>query len=217
MTKLLILGAYGQIARIIEDRVLNEDTFQDIELTLFLRNSSRLNNLADYGNRVHIIEGDINNADAVSAAMKGQDIVFVATVDTDSNNTLTKNVISGMKANNITRVIAASSIGIYNEEPNPKFAKWNQSMLSGAIPAMRQADELLHQSGLNFTTTRFGWLTNDSEINYDVTKKGEKFAGVSGSRKSMADAVLTIISDSSRYENETIGIANPDTKNDSQA
>lgn len=217
MTRLLILGAYGQIARIIENRILNEDAFQDVELTLFLRNSSRLNNLLDFGNRVHIIEGDINDADAVSDAMKGQNLVFVATVDTDSNNILTKNVIAGMKTNNITRVIAASSIGIYNEEPNPKFAKWNQSMLSGAIPAMRQADELLRQSGLNFTTTRFGWLNNGSEINYDITKKGEKFAGVSGSRKSMADAVLTIISDPSQYEKETIGIANPDTKNDSQA
>lgn len=216
MKKVLILGAYGQIARIIENRILNEDKYSDIELTLFLRNSSRLNDL-DKSNRVHIIEGDINNEEAVSNAMKDQNIVFIATVDTNSNNTLTKNVIAGMKANNINRVIAASSIGIYNEEPNPSFAQWNQSMLSGVIPPMRQADELLRQSGLNYTTARFGWLNNNSNIKYDITKKGEKFCGVSGSRESMADAILTIIADPSLYENETIGIANPDTKNDSQA
>jgi len=39
MKKVLILGANGQVARIVENRVLKEQP--DVELTLFLRNSSR--------------------------------------------------------------------------------------------------------------------------------------------------------------------------------
>ena len=41
MTKnVTILGANGQIARLVEDRLINED--KDIHLTLMLRNASRL-------------------------------------------------------------------------------------------------------------------------------------------------------------------------------
>jgi saccharopine dehydrogenase-like NADP-dependent oxidoreductase len=47
MTNVLILGAYGQIARIVEERILAESKFNHIDLTLFLRNSSRLSALAD--------------------------------------------------------------------------------------------------------------------------------------------------------------------------
>ena len=57
--KLAILAANGQIARIVENRILNEDKFKDVELTLFLRNSSRLSDLAD-NPRVTVIEGDLN-------------------------------------------------------------------------------------------------------------------------------------------------------------
>lgn len=40
---LFIAAANGQIARIVENRVLNEPAFQDVNLTLFLRNADRLN------------------------------------------------------------------------------------------------------------------------------------------------------------------------------
>lgn len=45
--KLAILAANGQIARIVENRILNEYQFKDVELTLLLRNASRLNDLKD--------------------------------------------------------------------------------------------------------------------------------------------------------------------------
>lgn len=38
----LILGANGQIARIVEERILTESAFEDVKLTLGLRNPSRL-------------------------------------------------------------------------------------------------------------------------------------------------------------------------------
>lgn len=38
--------------------------------------------------------------------------------------------------------------------------------------------------------------------------------GVSGSRKSIADVIVRIIADPSLYANNSIGIADPDTKNE---
>lgn len=45
--KLAVLAANGQIARIVEQRILNEDQFKGVDLTLMLRNSNRLSDLAD--------------------------------------------------------------------------------------------------------------------------------------------------------------------------
>lgn len=68
--KLAILAANGQIARIVENRILNENQFKDVELTLLLRNASRLNDLKD-NPRVTLIEGNLNNPDDVEKAVQG--------------------------------------------------------------------------------------------------------------------------------------------------
>ena len=41
-----ILAANGQIAHLVEDLILNEAAFKDVNLTLMLRRASRLANLA---------------------------------------------------------------------------------------------------------------------------------------------------------------------------
>ena len=57
MTKIIILGAHGQTARIVTDELLQNS---DIELKLFLRNSTRLNQYQN-NSRVELIEGDVLN------------------------------------------------------------------------------------------------------------------------------------------------------------
>lgn len=126
---LLVLGAYGQIARLVEDRILKEDT--NIKLTLFLRNSSRLNDLEKLP-QVTVIDGDIENYADLTAAMKGQDMVYVATVDHSSNNIVTKNIIKAMKENNVNRVVFSNILGIYDEVPG-EFGRWNYEMVSSGI------------------------------------------------------------------------------------
>ncbi|MFD1432883.1 NAD(P)H-binding protein [Lacticaseibacillus yichunensis] len=209
--KLLILGASGQIARLVETRILNEDAFQEVELTLFLRNSDRLAALKNEP-RVTIIDGDLANLDAVTAAVQNQDLVLLATVDTDPEKGVTRNVIKAMQTKGVTRLLAASSIGIAGEEPNRRFHAWNQETLADALPPMRQAADLLTESGLAVTILRFAWMNNGNEIRYTITKAGSLMAGGSGSRKSMADAILKIVADPSLYVGETIGIADPTTK-----
>ncbi|BDR58906.1 hypothetical protein XA3_13470 [Xylocopilactobacillus apicola] len=56
MKKVIILGANGQIARLVEDQLLNDD----VELTLFLRLKNRVADLAAHP-RVKVIEGDLKN------------------------------------------------------------------------------------------------------------------------------------------------------------
>ncbi|AYM01559.1 NAD(P)H-binding protein [Levilactobacillus yiduensis] len=209
MTKnVLVLAANGQIARLVEHRLLTADAYQDVVLTLFLRNASRLATLKD-NPRVTLIEGDITDSAAVSAAMAGQDLVFVAVVDHDSQNRLTKNVIAGMQANHVDRVLFTNVLGLYDEVPG-EFGRWNLEMIGAGMAPARQSDQLLADSGLDYTTLRLPWL-NDRDVNYTVTTRNQPYDGVSGSRSSVADVVLQIIADPSRYSRDSIGMADPTT------
>ena len=66
MKNVLILGANGQIAKIVIERILAEQ--EDTHLTLLLRNSERLNHLKN--DRVKILDGDVKDYDVLSQAMK---------------------------------------------------------------------------------------------------------------------------------------------------
>lgn len=207
--KVMILAANGQIARLVENRVLNEATFKDVELTLFLRDASRLSQLQD-NPRVTLIDGDITDEAAVQSAMAGQDLVFVAVVDHDGQNRLTKNVISTMQATHVERVLFANVLGIYNEVGGA-FGRWNLDMIGAGMAPARRSDELLADSGLDYTTLRLPWL-NDRGIRYTVTTKDQPYEGVSGSRASVADVVLKMIADPTRYSRDSIGMADPATE-----
>jgi len=208
MKKVLVLGANGQIARIVEDRILKEQP--DVELTLFLRNSSRLSELSSNKN-VTLVDSDVTDYEAVNKAMKGQDIVYIAFVDHDGNNTMTKNVVKAMKENNVERVIESSLLGLYNEVPG-EYGRWNYSMVKGGLDAAINADKLLEESGLKYTTLRFPWLNDRDEVKYSITHRDEQYLGVSGSRQSMADVIVKIVADPDYLKNDSVGIADADTQ-----
>jgi len=212
MKKVLILGANGQVARIVENRILQEQS--DVELTLFLRNSKRLDSLKNNAN-VTIIDGDIANYDDVNNAMKGQDLVFVATVDHTSDNIITNNVVKAMQENKVGRVVETSLLGIYNEVPG-EYGRWNYSQVKSGLPAAINADKILAESGLTYTTLRFPWLNDRDEVKYVITHKDEEYVGVSGSRQSMVDVIVKIIADPTYLANDSVGIADADTQGETR-
>lgn len=206
----LILGANGQIARIVEERILNESAFEDVLLTLGLRNPSRLQNLSG-NSRVILSDVDLNRQDQVEAAMEEQNLVFVAAVDHDKQNRPTKNVIAAMKTTGVKRVLYTNILGLYNEVPG-EFGRWNLAQVRSGLNAAITSDRLLADSGVDYTTLRLPWLNNRDEIKYEVTHKDETYVGVSGSRKSIADLILRIISDPTLYSKGSIGIADAATQ-----
>lgn len=213
--KLAILAANGQIARIFEHRILTEDQFKDVDLTLMLRNSGRLHDLAD-NPRVTIIEGDLNNPADAEKAVKGQDMVFNAVIDHDEGqNRPTHNIINVMKQDGVKRLILTNLLCIYDEVPGA-FGKWNRDTCFGGTVrddnAAVVSDRLAAESGLDYTTLRLPWLNDRNEVKYQITHKDEPFVGVSGSRQSIADVVLKIVADPSFGRNDSLGIADPDTQ-----
>jgi uncharacterized protein YbjT (DUF2867 family) len=208
--KLLILAANGQIARIVEHRILSEPQFTDVELTLGLRRAQRLAALAD-NPRVQLVETDLEDAQSVANAVAGQDMVFVAVVDHDADNAMTKNVIAAMQQAHVERVIFTNILGLYNEVPG-EFGRWNLAQVHAGLKAAQNSDQLLATSGLTYTTLRLPWLNDRDEVKYTVTTRQQPYVGVSGSRQSVADVVLRIVANPQYAASDSIGMADPDTQ-----
>src|SRR6478672_7380761 len=106
MKNVVILGASGNIAKYVIDILIKKD---DISLTLFLRNKTRLGN-KDVS-KCKIIEGDVLDVNQLKKAIKGQDIVY-ANLAGDLE-TMAKNIVTAMNETEVKKIIFISSIGIY--------------------------------------------------------------------------------------------------------
>ena len=170
MKNIIIIGASGNIAKLVTDILVKND---DIKLTLFLRNKSRLRS-KDLS-RCRIIEGNVMNFNKLKEAIAGQDIVYVNLAG--DLGAMAKNIVKAMEETEVKRIIAISSIGIYDTP-----------LKSGLIPYRKLAD-VIESSKLDYTILRPTWFTNDDEIDFETTQKGEPEKGSVGSKKSLATFV----------------------------
>ena len=108
--KVLIIGATGFLGRVVAPYLLE---YSDDELTLFSRraNSLPLDDLI----RERAIAGDVYDAQALDAAVKGQDIVFVAL--TGNLADMAREIVASMDRQGVRRLIFITSMGILNEIP----------------------------------------------------------------------------------------------------
>lgn len=117
MTNILVLGANGKIARIVETNLLNNPDYQ---LTLVLRNAYRLHQL-NQANNVKIVDGDVSDKELLSKVMSGQDVVY-ANLNGQMEH-WAKNIVEAMEKTKVQRLIWITGSGLYHEVPNP-FGSW---------------------------------------------------------------------------------------------
>ena len=102
MTKVLVLGASGQIARQAIPMLAN----QGETLTLFARNAARID--APQGAR--IIEGDVLDTTSLEAALEGQDVVYANLGGEISKQA--EVLVSAMNKTGVKKLIFILSLGI---------------------------------------------------------------------------------------------------------
>ena len=177
MTRILILGANGQLARNTLPVFLQQD---DMELTLYLRRAQRLANPDEA--RVTIVEGDVLDQSALKAAMQGQDVVYANL--TGAMAAQARSIIAAMQSTGLKRLIFISSMGIYSEVPGERY----QSVLD----PYRDSAALIEASDLDYTVLRPGWFTRDKTVSYQLTRKGEPFRGHDVSLNSLSDLIVKL-------------------------
>jgi len=177
MTRILILGANGQLARNTIPFLLERE---DVALTLYLRRAKRLTNPDP--ERVTIVEGDVLDRAALEAAMQGQDVVYANLAGDMAAQA--RNIIAAMKAVGLKRLIFISSMGIYGEVPGERYRS--------VLDPYRDSAALVEASGLDYTVLRPGWFTRDQAVSYQLTPKGEPFRGHDVSLASLSDLITRL-------------------------
>lgn len=198
--KTLVLGAGGAIAQHVIE-FLKED--KHIELTLFARDASRL---TAYKSFATIIEGDVLNENDLQPAIKGQDVVY-ANLSGEVDK-MAKAIVSAMVANEVTRLIFVTSLGIYNEVEG-EFGKWNNRMIGSALKSYRKAADVIESSDLDYTVVRPSWLTNKNETDFETTQKGEPFVGTEVSRHAVGAYITALIQTPGKDIKASIGVNKP--------
>lgn len=206
MKNVLVLGATGQIAQWAIDFLQNQPY---IFLTLFVRDKNKLATLSMTNTR--IIEGDVLNIDQLTDAMKDQDIVY-ANLAGDMEGQ-TQNIVAVMNTLNIQRLISINTLGIYDEVPG-NFGEWNNKEIGEYFPSYRKSADLIESSNLDYTILRAAWLTDENEVDFEITHKGEAFKGTVVSRKSVAYLVNQIIKNPNLYSKENLGVSKPNSNAD---
>lgn len=192
MKNVIILGAGGNIAKHVFDILVKND---DINLTLFLRNKSRLRN-KDVS-RCRIVEGDVLDFNRLKEAIGGQDVVY-ANLSGDLE-AMAKNIVRAMDETGVKKLIFISSIGIYDTPLRP------------VLKPYRKAADVIETSDLEYTILRPTWFTNADEVDYETTRKGEPEKGSVISQKSLATLITKIIESPEKYIRENLGVNKPNS------
>ncbi|WP_374603523.1 NAD(P)H-binding protein [Niveibacterium sp.] len=177
MTRILVLGANGQLARNTVPVLLRHE---QVALTLYLRRAARLANPDPA--RVRIVEGDVLDRAALEAAMQGEDVVYANLAGDMAAQA--RNIIAAMQAVGLKRLIFVSSMGIYGEVPGERYR--------GVLDPYRDSAALIEASDLDYTILRPGWFTRDKSVSYQLTQKGEPFRGHEVSLASLSDLIATL-------------------------
>ncbi|GGR37688.1 NAD(P)H-binding protein [Deinococcus ruber] len=192
MTRILILGANGGLARHATRQLLEHS---DAELTLYLRQASRLKNPDP--KRVRIIEGDVLDGQTLEGAVQGQDVVY-ANLSGEMARQATA-IVQAMHRAGLRRLIFVSSMGIYGEVPGQPYSRM--------LDPYRDSAAIIEASDLDYTLLWPGWFTQKNEVKYQLTQKGEPFRGHDISMDSLADLILQLALDPQLHVRESLGVS----------
>lgn len=209
MTKVLILGASGQIARHAV-QMLGER--QDVEQTLLVRDPGKLSSTEP--NNAKIAIGDVMDKKLLPQLMEGQDVVYANLAgEVDEQTAL---ILTVMKAKGVKRLIFVNSLGIYDEVPG-KFGEWNRNEIGQYLPPYRKSADLIEASDTDYTILRAAWLQDEDEVDYEITSRDEPFKGTEVSRKSVAALVVDLVVTPDRLVRSNVGVNKPNTDGDKPA
>ena len=186
MPNILVIGATGSLARTV---IATAAANPALHLTLFTRQPRGL------PPQYPAITGDALDPAALQAAMRGQDTIYINLAG--DLGRMGANIVAAMQATGVRRVIAISSIGIYD------------TPVRDILRPYRALADCIENSGLDYTILRPDWFTDADEIDYQLTPKGEPECGHAVSRKSIADSVCKLFADPAQYIGANLNISKP--------
>ena len=209
MTKVLILGASGQIARHVV-QMLGER--RDVEQTLLVRDPTKLTSTEPVNAKIAV--GDVMDKKLLPQLIEGKEVVYANLAgDVDKQ---TVHILAVMKSKGVKRLIFVNSLGIYDEVPG-QFGEWNRKEIGQYLPRYRKSADLIEASDTDYTILRAAWLQDEDEVDYEITGRDEPFKGTEVSRKSVAALVAELVENPERLVRANVGVNKPNTDGDKPA
>lgn len=190
MKNILILGANGGLAQTVIPVLLENP---ELTLTLVSRNIRRLQTFAN--ERVNVVQADVMDLPQLESLMQGQDVVYANLAG--NLEAMAENIVQAMNRTNVKRLIWISSMGIYGETGEDHGA---------ILEPYRRSAQVVENSRLDYTIIRPAWFTDDHEIDYQLTRKGELFQGRQVSKRSIAHLIAKLIERPEFSIRESLGI-----------
>ena len=190
MKNILILGANGGLAQTVIPVLLENP---ELTLTLVSRNIRRLQIFAN--ERVNVVQADVMDLPQLESLMQGQDVVYANLAG--NLEAMAENIVQAMNRTNVKRLIWISSMGIYGETGEDHGA---------ILEPYRRSAQVVENSRLDYTIIRPAWFTDDHEIDYQLTRKGEPFQGRQVSKRSIAHLIAKLIERPEFSIRESLGI-----------
>lgn len=204
--KILILGAAGEIARMLTDRLLAES---DAELVLYGRNVSQRLALEE-NNRIKLVDETFGESEKLEAALADVDAVYLNSMSSPAD---TASVVQALEKAGVKRLLGATIAGVEDEVPY-ELATWTKNSLPASyIKGENDSAKLVKDSNLDYTLLRLTWLFNDeSDREYELVPSGVEFADAEVSRQAVTQAILDILNgEESEYVRKSFGLGKPNT------
>lgn len=201
MTKLLILGANGHIAKLVVP-MLAETNIKMTLTSLHARPNKGIKAL------------DAVNEEAMITALQDIDIVYANIGAEGRQKAAANSVVNAMHATGVKRLIWVATIGVHNELPTSKKDLWanilgtvdNENTYMGDQSA---AVSRIEQSALDYTIIRPNELIDDNMMQnlHIQTTRNELIVGGPVTRTSVAEFISTIISQPEKYVGDSVAIS----------
>lgn len=200
------MGAAGEIARMLTDRLLAES---DAELVLYGRNVSQRLALEE-NSRIKLVDGTFGESEKLEAALAGVDVVYLNSMSSPAD---TASVVQALEKAGVKRLLGATIAGVEDEVPY-ELATWTKNSLPASyIKGECDSAKIVRDSNLDYTLLRLTWLFNDeSDREYELVPSGVEFADAEVSRQAVTQAILDILNgEESEYVRKSFGLGKPNT------
>ena len=203
--KIIVFGATGGVGQ----SVVKQAVENGFEVTAFVRTPAKLEVTHE---KLNVIQGNVFDQAAVSAAIAGHDAVVSCLGSSQGMKKSTelqemvKHIVDGMKEHGVKRIVYTASAGIDKEVPGLS-GKLIMRMLKNALTDHRAAVDYIQANGLTYTIVRPMGLTHQpftGAYRESATSVPEKSRSIP--RADVAHFILKAIKDT-RYANTSIGLA----------
>ncbi|KAF8746270.1 hypothetical protein AX14_000065 [Amanita brunnescens Koide BX004] len=201
--KILIFGATGPSGILLVHKCL--ESYPNATLVLYVRSPGKLPSQIAENSAVIIVEGQLDNLEALTTAMDGVEVVLSTLGPTGpiypSDTPLGKgyaNIISVMRQQSVQRLIClgATSISDPNDRASPKFwliISGVKTLARNAYKDMVAIGDTVRSSDIDWTIVRVPFLTNGASTNVVAGYVGDGHDGVFLSRAGFAHFVVSEI------------------------